>query len=129
MKIYHLAQEIKYRKGDIVIEKNHKLKHLLLMINGSVDICDHDQVMAQVLKGNFLGEMSYISNNKTTASAYVNSDEANCLLWNRTSLQQLELDDNPLYNKFLQSISQNLVEKLLASSSLKMKSEHLPNGK
>lgn len=112
MKIYNLAKHETYLKGEKIISEDAHINTLMLLISGEIQIRRQEKVLGWYSFGNFVGEMSFISNANAVASAYVSTDEIECLKWDRDVLERLKVKNPHIYTKFYEALAINVADKL-----------------
>lgn len=74
--------------GDKVIVEGEVVDHLYLIYSGSIDILKNETKVGNLKDGQFLGEMSFLSNEKATATATVHYP-TEVVVWNQKELKEL----------------------------------------
>lgn len=74
--------------GEKVIKEGEVVDHLFLIYSGSIDILKNDTKVGNLKDGQFLGEMSFLSNEKATATAMVHYP-TEVVVWNQKELKDL----------------------------------------
>ncbi len=76
------------RPGDTIIKEGEVVDHLYLIYSGSIDILKNNTKVGSLKDGQFLGEMSFLSNEKATATAVVQYP-TEVVVWNQVELKEL----------------------------------------
>ena len=78
---------------------------LYLIYNGTVDVVVNDKNVAELRDGEFVGEMSFLTEKVATATCTV-KHEAQCLVWKQREFKEL-LKRNPSLYYTIQSLLSN----------------------
>ena len=76
-----------------------------LIYNGTVDVAVDGKMVAQLKDGQFVGEMSFLTEKSATATCIVKHD-AECLVWKQKEFKDL-LKRNPSLYYTIQSLLSN----------------------
>ena len=93
LKITKIANWKKFKAGDTLIRQNHLVTDLILIYNGTVDVVVKDKIVAQLRDGQFVGEMSFLTEKSATATCVIKHD-TECIMWKQPEFKQL-LKRNP----------------------------------
>jgi len=100
----------------VLIEEDTLLDKLMLVYDGSVVITVKGKAVAHLRDGNFIGEMSFITGNHTTAEVKTN-EPTRIITWERAKLNTL-LEKNPDTNSDLQKIlNKDLIKKVITRNN------------
>lgn len=111
-KIYKLSSQKKYLKSELLAKQNEPVDSLILIRRGMVDVVKDNHVVTKLGQSYFIGEMSLLTHGLASATVIANSDEVECLIWERDKLTRLEKMSPELYSKFQQVIALNLIKKI-----------------
>ena len=101
--------------GSVIIQKDDKLKSILLLINGKVNVKSNGHTIAYLPRGSFIGEISYIT--KEGASADVIADgDATYIEWTNKELKTIQLNNKIFWTKIQNILLKDLIIKLKRSS-------------
>jgi hypothetical protein len=92
----HLVKEAYWeiiKKGEIIVKEGTVINNLMVVFDGLVEVKSGEKVIAQLRHGSFVGEMSFISGNLTSADVYAVSD-TKIICWNKDKLRKL-MQQNP----------------------------------
>ena len=117
LKITKIAQWKKYKTPFPIITQGKPVKDLILIYNGLVDILVNDNKVAELKDGQFVGEMSFLTEKPATATCIVKHD-TECLVWKQPEFKDL-LKRNPSLYFTIQSLLSEQVSNNLVSSSQK----------
>ena len=78
---------------------------LILIYNGTVDVMVSDKKVAELRDGQFVGEMSFLTEKSATATCVVKHD-TECLVWKQPEFKDL-LKRNPSLYYTIQSLLSN----------------------
>ncbi len=90
---------------------------LYLIYNGTVDVLVDNEQIAQLKDGEFVGEMSFLTEKVATATCKVKYD-AQCLVWKQREFKEL-LKRNPTLYFTIQSVLSAQVSDKIESNSKK----------
>ena len=105
LKITKIAEWKKFKAGDTLIRESHMVTDLILIYNGTVDINVKGEKVAELKDGQFVGEMSFLTEKSATATCIVKHD-AECLVWKQKEFKDL-LKRNPSLYYTIQSLLSN----------------------
>jgi|TARA_R110001583_G_C5500729_1_gene395723 signal-transduction protein with cAMP-binding, CBS, and nucleotidyltransferase domain len=105
LKITKIANWQKFKAGDTLIRQNHLVTDLILIYNGTVDVVVKDKIVAQLRDGQFVGEMSFLTEKSATATCVIKHD-TECIMWKQPEFKQL-LKRNPSLYYTIQGLLSN----------------------
>ena len=117
LKITKVAEWKKFNTPLPIITQGKPVKDLILIYNGTVDVLVNDNKVAELKDGQFVGEMSFLTEKPATATCRVEHN-AECLVWNQKDFKDL-LKRNPSLYFTIQSLLSEQVSNNLVSSSQK----------
>jgi len=117
LKITKIAQWKKYKTPLPIITQGKPVKDLILIYNGTVDVLVNDKKVAELKDGQFVGEMSFLTEKPATATCKVEHN-AECLVWPQKDFKDL-LKRNPSLYFTIQSLLSEQVSNNLVTSSQK----------
>ena len=85
--------------------KEHLVPDLILIYNGTVDVVVGKEKVAELRDGQFVGEMSFLTEKSATATCIVKHD-TECLVWKQPEFKEL-LKRNPSLYYTIQSLLSN----------------------
>ena len=114
LKISKAAQWNTYKSGHHITKEGSLVHNLILIYNGTVDVAVKGRKVAELRDGQFVGEMSFLTEKPATATCVV-KHPCECLVWKQKEFKEL-LKRNPSLYFTLQSllsaqVSSNLVGK------------------
>ena len=118
LKITKLAKWKKFKKNAKIITQSKPVKDLHLIYNGTVDVVVGIEPVAELKDGQFVGEMSFLTEKPATATCVV-KHETECLVWDQQSFKDL-LKRNPSLYFSIQSLLSAQVSDALVNSSKKI---------
>ena len=118
LKITKLAKWKKFKKNAKIITQSKPVKDLHLIYNGTVDVVVGIEPVAELKDGQFVGEMSFLTEKPATATCVVRH-ETECLVWDQQSFKDL-LKRNPSLYFSIQSLLSAQVSDALVNSSKKI---------
>ena len=117
LKITKIAQWKKYKTPLPIITQGKPVNDLILIYNGTVDVLVNDNKVAELKDGQFVGEMSFLTEKPATATCKV-THNTECLVWPQKDFKDL-LKRNPSLYFTIQSLLSEQVSNNLVSSSQK----------
>ena len=117
LKITKIAKWKKFKSPLPIIQQGKPVNDLILIYNGMVDILVNDNKVAELKDGQFVGEMSFLTEKPATATCKV-SHNTECLVWPQKDFKDL-LKRNPSLYFTIQSLLSEQVSNNLVSSSQK----------
>ena len=117
LKITKIAQWKKFKSPLPIIQQGKPVNDLILIYNGVVDILVNDNKVAELKDGQFVGEMSFLTEKPATATCKV-AHTTECLVWPQKDFKDL-LKRNPSLYFTIQSLLSEQVSNNLVSSSQK----------
>ena len=106
-----------FKSGEVLTRQEHLVPDLVLIYNGTVDVLVGGKNVAILKDGQFVGEMSFLTEKSATATCIVKHD-AKCLVWKQREFKEL-LKRNPSLYFTLQTLLSAQVSSNLVSSSKK----------
>jgi len=116
LKINKIAKWKKFKVGDEIISQSKPVKNLHLIYNGTVDVVVGIEPVAELKDGQFVGEMSFLTEKPATATCVV-KHETECLVWDQQSFKDL-LKRNPSLYFSIQSLLSAQVSDALVSKNI-----------
>ena len=117
LKISKAAQWQHYEPNEKIIRQGTLVADLVLIYNGTVEVEVGDKIVAELRDGQFVGEMSFLTEKPATASCVV-KHPTECLVWKQREFKEL-LKRNPSLYFTIQSLLSAQVSSNLVSSSKK----------
>ena len=117
LKITKVAQWKQFKSPLPIIQQGKPVNDLILIYNGMVDILVNDKKVAELKDGQFVGEMSFLTEKPATATCKV-PHTTECLVWPQKDFKDL-LKRNPSLYFTIQSLLSEQVSNNLVSSSQK----------
>ena len=115
LKITKIADWRLYKSGEHIVQQNNPVMDLHLIYNGTVDVVVGNKKVAELKDGQFVGEMSFLTEKPATATCIVKHD-TECLVWKQPEFKDL-LKRNPSLYFTIQSLLSAQVSSNLVSSS------------
>jgi len=117
LKVTKIAQWKQFKAPLPIITQGKPVNDLILIYNGMVDILVNDNKVAELKDGQFVGEMSFLTEKPATATCKV-THNTECLVWPQKDFKDL-LKRNPSLYFTIQSLLSEQVSNNLVSSSQK----------
>ena len=105
LKVTKIAEWKKFKKGEVLIRESHMVTDLILIYNGTVDVNVKGEKVAELKDGQFVGEMSFLTEKPATATCMVKHD-TECLVWRQPEFKEL-LKRNPSLYYTIQGLLSN----------------------
>ena len=115
LKISRAAKWETVKSGERIITQGMPVPDLYLIYNGTVDVIVDGEGIAQLKDGEFVGEMSFLTEKVATATCKVKYDTI-CLVWKQREFKEL-LKRNPSLYFTIQSVLSSQVSDMLVKSS------------
>ena len=117
LKITKVAEWKEFKSPLPIIQQGKPVKDLVLIYNGLVHVIVNDKKVAELKDGQFVGEMSFLTEKPATATCKV-AHTTECLVWPQKDFKDL-LKRNPSLYFTIQSLLSEQVSNNLVSSSQK----------
>ena len=114
LKITKVAEWKKFNTPLPIITQGKPVKDLILIYNGTVDVLVNDNKVAELKDGQFVGEMSFLTERPATATCKVEHN-AECLVWNQKDFKDLLKRNPSLYFTIQSLLSEQVSNNLVAS--------------
>ena len=115
LKITKIADWTHFKSGEFITQESHNVPTLNLIYNGTVDVTVGNKKVALLKDGQFVGEMSFLTEKPATATCIAKHD-TECLTWEQQGFKEL-LKRNPSLYFSIQSLLSAQVSEALVSSS------------
>ena len=116
LKISKCAKWIKFKSGEVITKQKLPVKDLVLIYNGTIDVAVDGKKVAELRDGQFVGEMSFLTEKPATADCVVKHD-SECLVWKQGEFKEL-LKRNPSLYFSIQSLLSAQVSSNLVRSTI-----------
>ncbi|HEX8652071.1 MAG TPA: cyclic nucleotide-binding domain-containing protein [Pyrinomonadaceae bacterium] len=115
MKLLRIGKWLEAKKDQVLAVEEEPLDSVMLIYNGLVSVEAGGRSLAQLKDGSFIGEISFITGGKATASVRA-LEPTRYLSWHKEELRQL-LKRNPSMRSAMQTVlSSDLTKKLTRRS-------------
>jgi hypothetical protein len=108
LKVSKIAEWKTFKSGEVIIKEGMTVKDLHLIYNGTVDVIVKDDTVAELKDGQFVGEMSFLTEKPATATCKVKHD-AELLVWRQREFKELLKRNPSLYYSIQSLLSAQLV--------------------
>ena len=115
LKISRAAKWEMVKSGERIITQGMPVPDLYLIYNGTVDVIVDNEQIAELKDGEFVGEMSFLTEKVATATCKVKYD-AQCLVWKQKEFKELLKRNPSLYFTIQSVLSSQVSDKLVKSS-------------
>ena len=117
LKITKIADWLHFKPGEVITQQGRSVPDLNLIYNGTVDVAVDKEKVAELKDGQFVGEMSFLTEKPATATCIVKHD-SEVLVWKQEQFKEL-LKRNPSLYFTIQSLLSAQVSSNLVSTSSK----------
>ena len=117
LKITKIADWIHFKEGEVITQQKHTVDTLNLIYNGTVNVTVDGSKVAQLKDGQFVGELSFLTEKPATATCVVKHD-TELLVWPQKEFKDL-LKRNPSLYFTIQSLLSAQVSSALVNISKK----------
>ena len=114
LKISRAAKWESLKPGKRIITQGMPVPDLYLIYNGTVDVLVDNKQIAELKDGEFVGEMSFLTEKVATATCKVKY-EAQCLVWKQREFKELLKRNPSLYFTIQSVLSAQVSDKLVSS--------------
>ena len=108
LKVTKIANWKTFKSGETIIRQEHLVTDLVLIYNGTVDVVVGKKKVAELKDGQFVGEMSFLTEKSATADCVVKHD-TECLMWKQPEFKDLLKRNPSLYYTIQGLLSNQLV--------------------
>ena len=115
LKISRAAQWETLKPNMRVITQGMPVPDLYLIYNGTVDVIVDNEHIAELRDGEFVGEMSFLTEKTATATCKVRH-ESQCLVWKQREFKELLKRNPSLYFTIQSVLSAQVSDKLVSST-------------
>lgn len=98
-----------------LIKEKTQINELMLIIKGLVKITRNDKILAYVKDGRFVGEMSFMSGETTTADCDT-LEETEMIVWDKAILTEFLKKNEDIKKELNDVFSEDLIKKLVADN-------------
>ena len=116
LKITKIANWKEYKSPLPIITQGKPVNDLILIYNGLVDVIVNDNKVAELKDGQFVGEMSFLTEKPATATCKVKHD-TECLVWEQKTFKELLKRNPSLYFTIQSSLSAQVSSALVDSNN------------
>jgi CRP-like cAMP-binding protein len=104
-------------KGTLLAEENKPLDKLLFICSGHVRVVIAGREVAHLEKGNFVGEVAFLTEKPATATV-IAEDDVRALVFERAKLSQFFRDETEVAGLIYQLLGRELANKIKVSNAL-----------
>lgn len=113
------ARMKKQKEGDLLTTQGKIVESLIIIVSGSAEVVIEDNVVAKLEKGDFVGEMSFLTGKPATATVRL-AEDTEYIVWNQKSLKKL-VGQNPPLHFGLQAVASTQITDKLVQQSIKVR--------
>jgi CRP-like cAMP-binding protein len=107
---------IECRAGDRVLKKGGAARNIFVVLEGTLEARDGEQVVGVVRTGEVLGEMAFLLERPRTLDVYAASDTVRVLSLSESTIRKMISDDPGVAAKLLFNISKMLCVRIVRAS-------------
>ena len=107
---WNTGKTISIVDGFICKENQHQ-DELMLILDGHVSVRKNGHEIAELKRGNFVAEMSFLTGEPASADV-VNEEKIKCIVWSKDNLKRLEKLNQALLIKLQVTLGKDLTHKL-----------------
>ena len=115
LKITKIADWVHFKSGEVITQQKHAVETLNLIYNGTVDVAVDGEKVAELKDGQFVGEMSFLTEKPATATC-ITKHYTELFVWKQEQFKEL-LKRNPSLYFTIQSLLSAQVSNALVTSS------------
>ena len=107
--------KIKSSEKELIIDEGIKQNKLMFILSGKALVKSNGKLLAILERGQFIAEMSLLTNEPTSAQVYVddeNDEKVVYIEWNNSTLKRIENTNNPFWKKLHYILSSDITKKL-----------------
>lgn len=108
LKITKISDWVTFKKGQSLITQDMPVNTLNLIYNGTVNVLVDNNKVAELKDGQFVGEMSFLTEKPATATCTVEHD-TECLVWKQPEFKDLLKRNPSLYYTIQGLLSTQLI--------------------
>lgn len=112
-KLVRLGESKTVPENTQLIKVNTRINELMLITKGLVQITRDEKVLAYLKDGRFVGEMSFMSGETTTANADT-LEETEMIVWDKKELTEFLRKNDSIKKELNDVFSEDLIKKLVA---------------
>ena len=95
-----------------IINEGEAQDDLLLMLSGSCDVIKENKNIASIKRGQFIGELSFITSQPASATVFA-ANEVSYLSWNQEQMKLIKKTNPSFYAKFHHSLTEDIARKII----------------
>jgi len=99
----------------IILDEGIKQNKLMFILSGKALVKSNGKLLALLERGQFVAEMSLLTNEPTSAQVYVddeNDEKVMYIEWSNSTLKRIENTNNPFWKKLHYILSSDITKKL-----------------
>ena len=107
--------KIKSSEKELIVDEGIKQNKLMFILSGKALVKSNGKLLAILERGQFIAEMSLLTNEPTSAQVYVdneNDEKVMYIEWNNNTLKRIENTNNPFWKKLHYILSSDITKKL-----------------
>ncbi len=117
LKIRKAAQWQSFVDNEKIIRQGTLVADLVLIYNGTVDVVVGKRVVAQLKDGQFVGEMSFLTEKPATATCIVKHN-TECLVWKQREFKDLLKRNPSLYFTIQSVLSSQITDSVVSQQNI-----------
>jgi hypothetical protein len=107
--------KIKSSEKGLILDEGIKQNKLMFILSGKALVKSNGKLLALLERGQFVAEMSLLTNEPTSAQVYVddeNDEKVMYIEWSNSTLKRIENTNNPFWKKLHYILSSDITKKL-----------------
>ena len=107
--------KIKSSEKGLILDEGIKQNKLMFILSGKALVKSNGKLLALLERGQFVAEMSLLTNEPTSAQVYVddeNDEKVMYIEWSKSTLKRIENTNNPFWKKLHYILSSDITKKL-----------------
>ena len=107
--------KIKSSEKGLIVDEGIKQNKLMFILSGKALVKSNGKLLALLERGQFVAEMSLLTNEPTSAQVYVddeNDEKVIYIEWSNSTLKRIENTNNPFWKKLHYILSSDITKKL-----------------
>mgnify|MGYP006174017785 CR=1 FL=1 len=100
----------------VIIEEGKQQFSIMLILHGEVDVLKDHKAITYLSRGQFIGEISFISRQETIADVKAKTD-VTYIMWTKKHIDDLKRDNKIFWIKLQNILMKDMIEKIKRSNS------------
>lgn len=113
---WQIGKETSYQEG-VIVEEGFPQEEIMLILDGTAAVKKKNSKIAELTRGHFIAEMSFLSGEPASADVVCDSP-VKTISWSQDNLRNLKTLNFELWTKLQNVLSRDLIGKVKRTSSL-----------